>query len=384
MARGAKLNRWLEYIVVIICFIAPMLVAIPWAKLDQSNDFAQCYAASYVMHNNSFSQIYNSSFSVPPVISWFFSPLAWLKCKTALYAFIAVGTGLMLLSCLALCQAMGIRGGKRLWTVAAFGALGPCIMAIWHEQLTPILLFALVGLFVSLKKKRYLSATAYQFLLWLKPYLLLPLIMSEIGAGQTNLVIISLLLAVIGVLLSCVVGGVGILESYWHVFTTNKIETSFLSLFQAFAIPNPILRIGLPIHLYSLFSVLLYLAVLVVAFFVGKQIKAKQLRVSILLTFLIPLVVCLFSGAMAYDLLLLTPAIFLIAITKTEGWLKYLKILVMTGIIGVLILPSYLLIFSMGIFRSGIFSPFFWSALIFTGFAFIIEKHNSGSDGSAA
>ena len=377
MASGAKLNKWLQLTVTVVCFIAPMLVAIPWVKLDQAGDFGLCYATSYLMHNGSYSQIYNHSFSISPVLSWLFSPLAWLRCQMALYVWIGLSIPLMLWSALALCQAMGIKGVKKLWTVAVLGAFGPAVMAVWHEQLTPLLLFALTGLFISLKKKRYMSASAFQFLLWLKPYILIPLIVCEIAAGQTNLVVISCLLAIIGILMSCVVGGVGVLEGYGHVCMANKMETPILSIFQDFAIPNPILPLGGSIHLYNLIVVLLYLALLALAFFIGKQIKSKQLQGTVLFTALLPFTLSLCSSTLAYDMLLITPAILLVAISKADGWLKYLKIMQMFAVVGILLLPIYLIIFSLGICRSGIFSPFFWVTLTFAITAFIIERQSS-------
>jgi len=374
MASKAKLNKWLEFIIIIICFMAPMSVAVPWKWLKHSGDFSQCYATSYLMHTGSYSLIYNNTFSIPPIISWIFAPLAWFRINLALGLWTANSIIFMLLSYFMLCQSLGIRGAKRLWVAAFLGALGPFIMAVWHEQLTPLLFFALTGLFIALKKRRPVQASIYQFLLWLKPYLLIPIIVYELGAGQSNLVIITFLLAIIGLLLSCVLGGLPLLGNYWHLCMSYKMETSLLSIFQAFVLPNRALRFFIPIDLYSAISIAIYLFLLIAAFFIGKQVRAKKLPLTVTLTSIVPLTLCLFSPSLDYDVLLIVPGILLLAVSNIDGWLKYLKILLILAIFGFLFLPDYLIIHSMSISRSGIFSPFFWGSLAFALGALIIER----------
>ena len=376
MSRGAKINKWLEYSLIVVCFLAPLIVLVSWKKLEQSNDFAECYAASYLMNNYTYSLIYNHTFSIPPIISWIFVPLADLKVKMALYVWLAFAIVFMLSSCFTLCESLGVRGVKKLWTFALFGALGPCAMSICHEQLSPLLLFALTGLFVTLKKRSPILASTYQFLLWLKPYLLIPLIVCELGAGQTVLVVVSFLLAVIGLLLSCVSGGVGCIQGYGHQLVSAKIETSLLSLLHASAIPNRVLNSAPLLDLYSAISIVVYLILIGMAFIVGRQIKAKKLKPAILFTFLIPLTLCLFSKALVYDLLLISPGILLFIVSKASGWLKYVKIIIVIGLFAVLLLPNYLIICSLGISKNGFLSPFFWVTLLFAIGSLAIEKYS--------
>ncbi len=378
MAGSIKTNKWLEFVLATVCFLTPMVVVVPWSKLEQSNDFAKCYAASYLMHSDAYRLIYNANVFAPPVIGWIFSPLSYLKLKMALYAWIAIAIIAMFVSCLVICQSLGIKGSKKLWVFAFFGALGPCVMSVWHEQLLPFILFALTGLYISLKKRRFIYASIYQFLLWLKPYILFPIMISELAAGQTNLVVISFLLAVIGVLISCVRGGTSILWNYWQLCLSQKLDTPLLSLLQAFAVPNHILVSAWQLDLYRSITTVLYGALLVIAFFAGKEIKAKKLPLSILFTFIVPLTLCLFSSILPYDLLLIAPAILLVVVSQPQGWRKYLKAILVLVILAVLILPDYLAIFSLGIFRNTVFSPFFWATLAFSIGSLIIKRQSVG------
>jgi hypothetical protein len=224
------------------------------------------------------------------------------------------------------------------------------------------------------------QASIYQFLLWLKPYLLIPFIFYELGAGQSNLVIITFLLAIIGVLISRLLGGLSLLNNYWYFCMSGKFETSLLSLFQAFALPNRALKFFIPIDLYSAISAVIYLLLLVAAFFIGKQVRAKKLPLAILFTSIIPLTLCLFSPVLGYDMLLIAPGILLLAVSKVDGWRKYLKILLILAMFGILFLPDYLIIYSLSIARSGIFSPFFWGSLVFALGALIIERQSATHD----
>jgi hypothetical protein len=392
MAATVKMNKWLEMTIVAVCILLPTAVVVPWQKISKVTEFFQYYAISYLSHSGTYSLIYNSGttqniehilglefnyaypvFIVPPIISWFFYPLAFLGFKQALYMWLGLLAFCALGAHSIICKLLGLRDVRRIWIAVLLGAMGPLALAIWKGNLTPILLLAIAGLFINLKKRNFFMASVYQSLLWLQPQLILPLLCFELGLGQNYTVIISSLMAIIGLLISCLMGGLDIINS-WYVLFFGQIH-NWASCINGSNLQGELLRFGVQIEHANLIAMIAYLLLLIAAFVLGKGVKSKKWQLSILFTVLIPLSLLLSLRTSSIELLLLFAAIVWLIFLPISGWLKYLRAALVMGTLAILFLPLYLIIG--GVIENSIYNPFFWLLIIFGTASFFIEKSNS-------
>ena len=394
MAGSAKFNKWLDMTISVVCILAPTAIIIPWQRLTKVTEFFQYYAISRLMQAGIYEQIYNAGavraienalrldfihgypiFIAPPVINWFFYPLAFLGFKEALYLW----TFILLISTfcayIMLCQFLGLRGNKKIWVAALLGAMGPLTISIWKGYLIPLLLLALVGLFVNLKKRNFLLASVYQSLFWFQPQLILPLLCFELGIGQPYTVIITFLFAIIGLLVSSLIGGVGIVNNWYQLFLKQIYNGS--GLFAECTLQGQLLRFSVNGDFANHIAIVIYFVLLIGAFLLGKRVKGKQWQLSVLLTGLLPLSLCFSPHSSSYDLLLLFPGIIFLMLMPISNWLKYVRAVLIMSSFAILFVPFYMLI-NCRVIESSIYNPFFWLILIFGICALIIEKSVSG------
>lgn len=393
MTGNAKSNKWLETLLAIVCIFAPASISTACLRLAHSNEFLPYYAASYLMQRGSYGQIYDTHllrniqqtfstgesnflpFVVSPVISWVFYPLAFLGFKQALYMWISILVFSIFAAYLLFTRFWGLRGSKKLWLAALFGCMGPLIVSISKATLIPVVLFAFTGLFINLKKRNFLMASVYQSLLWLQPHIVLPMLCFEFGLGQIYTVVITSLVAVIGILISCLLGGVGILNDWFQLFFRQIYN--FSESLGSCTLQGELLRCGIKSSLADQISAVVYLTFLIGAFFIGKLVKKKEWDLGTVLTIILPLTIVLGFHAFGHDLLLLLPGIIFLMMMSINNWLKYLRASLIMSTLSILFFPFYILIISSAMERS-IFNPFFLLLSVFIIVALVVQKYAAG------
>ena len=243
MAGSTKINKWLEMAITIVCFLIPSAVIARWYSLQKATDFLQYYCASNLMHSGAYNHIYSAlPANISPTVSWLFYPLVLFNFKYALYLWIFILIMAGLVMGLMLCRFLGLKNAKRIWVLALLGAMGPFVLSLWKGYFASLLLLVLMGLLVNLKKRNFLMASIYQTLFWLQPQLLLPLLCFEIGMGQFYTVLITVLLAIIGLLMSCLMGGFGLVNSWYFAFV--KYINNGLAALTDITFQGELLRFG--------------------------------------------------------------------------------------------------------------------------------------------
>jgi hypothetical protein len=399
MAGSAKINKWLEIAVIVVAILAPTVATVYCLKLITGTEFPPYYAVSRLIKAGSYSQIYDANamqnaeqflalqsahghsiFIAPPIISWAFYPLSFLHFKQALYLWTFILAISAVMSVLILCRILGLRGAKRAWLAVLLGTMGPFVLSLGKGYLIPILLLALVGLFANLKKRNFLLASLYQSLCWLQPQLILPLLCFELGIGQIYTVIITSLLAIIGLLLSFLIGGVGIIRSWYQLFSQQMND--WPACLADCTLQGQLLRFTVHRDLANQIAIASYFVLLIAVFIIGKRVKTKQWQLSILLTAVIPLSLVFFLRSSNQNLLLLFPGIVSLILMPINSWLKYVRALLIMVTLAILLLPLDML-FSCYMTERSVYNPFFWLIVIFAICALLIEKYVNGQNASA-
>ncbi len=392
MARSAKINKWLEIATIVVCILAPTVATVYCFKLTQGAEFSQYYAIGRLIKAGAYNQIYDANavqgmerilglnpvhghsiFIVPPIISWVFYPLPFLNFQQAFYLWTFILAVAALASFLMLCRNLGLSGIKRAWLAVLLGAMGSFVLSISEGYLIPLLLLALVGLFANLKKRNFLMASIYQSLFWLQPQLMLPLLCFELGIGQIYTVTITSLLAVIGLLISFLIGGFGIVKVWYQLFFQQMHNWS--GGLADCTLQGQLLRFTLHRDLANQIAIAAFFILMVAVFVIGKRVKAKQWQLNILLTAVLPLSLVLSLRSSSQDLLLLFPGIVSLMLMSINSWLKYVRALLIMITLAILLLPLDMLINCNAIEKS-VYNPFFWLTIIFALCALIIEKHS--------
>ncbi len=398
MAASEKINKWLEMAIITMAIFAPTAAVVYCFRLAQGAEFSQYYIVGRLIKAGAYNQIYNadtiqnmekalslafvhghSTFIVPPIISWTFYPLSLLGLKPALYLWIFILAASVLGSFFMLCRILGVKGVNRVWLAVLLGAMGPYALSMSEGYLIPLMLLALVGLFANLKKRNFLQASIYQSLFWLQPQLVPPLLCFELGMGQLYTVIITTLLAVIGLLVSFLIGGFGIVGAWYQLF--HRHTHNWLACLADCTLQGQLLRFGISKDPAYGIAIAAYFVLLIAAFMIGKRIKAKQCQINILFTAIVPLSIVLSLRASSQELLLLFPGIVSLILMPINSWLKYVRALLIMVTLAILILPIDMLISCNATERS-VFNPFFWLTIVFAVCALIIEKHSKGQSAS--
>jgi hypothetical protein len=263
-----------------------------------------------------------------------------------------------------LCELLEICARKKLYVVTLIGALGPCIVSVWLGQIGPIFLLGLVGLLIGLKRERFVLAAISQSLFWFKPQLILPVFFFELAAGYRNVTIMSFLIALMGMLISCILGGFSIIPKYIQLLREMQIEQARESIDPTLL--GQLLRLSCNFNIANKIAIVAWLATFVLAFYIGKRVKNSPLRLAVLFSVIIPMGLCFTLHVRSYDLILLIPGVLMLAKLQVEGWLKYLKFILIGGITAILILPAWIFIHYRYIAKGGIFDFFFLATLILT------------------
>ncbi len=126
-----------------------------------------------------------------------------------------------------------------------------------------------------------------------------------------GLCFMSVIVAVLGLVISSCVGGFSVLPNYIHLLiANNQISGSNLGLQVEPTLRGQLLKLFLNFDHITIIAAFAYLLLLGFAFLVGKFAKAKEVQLGVAFCSIIPLSLCLALHAHSYDLLLLCPGAF--------------------------------------------------------------------------
>lgn len=384
-----KLKKYLDFTVIMLVFAFPVFRLIPWPEHLQLSDFIEYYAVSNLMHTGQYNQIYNDvmvqnlehvlvpntthsylPFLVSPLLAWIVYPLAYFKTEVSLYIWTGILWFTVIVSYMILCQTFHIEGRKKIWWAVFIATSGPFIEAIRLGQLSPILL---LGLTLVLNKPRSAASVIGQSLLWLKPHLLLPLLAFEINTPLRLLAVLTCLAGVLGLLISCLLGGFSIVPNYLHLLESAEIHGNLLGLIYGPTLRGQLLKFSCDQHLAVKIATAIYSLLLVFSLLLSSKIKRLSSNTGF--TAILPITLCLSPHLHNYDLLLLIPSIFLLSSYSLSGSLFRLRLFIISLLALVFLLPVYIILHYFYVASGGLINPFFWSVLIFGIGALIIEWH---------
>jgi len=226
---------------------------------------------------------------------------------------------------------------------------------------------------IKSSKQKSASAIIGQALLWLKPHLLLPLLIFEINTPLVLLAIFTCLLGALGLVLSCLFGGVTIISNYIHLLASDEIYGNLLGLIYSPTLRGQLLKLSCDQFIAIKITMIIYSFLLIFSLLMPKRIKLLNKDCSTAFTTIVPLTLCLAPHLHNYDLLLLIPSIVLLSSYSLTGFLFRLRLFIIGLMALVFIIPIYVALHYFYVLRGGLINPFFWTTLVYAIGALIIE-----------
>lgn len=371
----------LDWIVCLVCLIAPSAVLTPWSELRNFTDFPDYYVAGYMTATGQYSHIYehaavtqNALFCCkdvvdralptfsPPVISWIFAPLGWMPFYVAHTVWTVVQYAAISVAFIILMKMFEVPRRQKLWYAVLFGLCGPLVETIRIAQLGAFDFLGLILIACAIAKEKPMPLACSGILLFFKPHFLIPVLAFELGARRIKALALTALLIAGGLAIGCIIyGGVGIVTSYLHLVQAQGQSDSFIGISRQFepTLQGQLIKFGLarePAHTAAIAG---YISAVLACIFWGAGTRYSARTSRVFLLCVIPLSCCFAIHLLDYDLLALMGTVVCLMRTEFAGVSKHIARA--TGIVLALFLflPVYIYFHYFMVLRGSLINPVF-------------------------
>jgi len=348
-----------ELLVLLAGLCIPTAIVTPWNHLPVFTDFPEYYAGAKLIAAGRFPDVY----SIPvlgslennlypllqgrvvalllfPILSWCLAPLALLSYEAAFAVWMIILPLALVAALILFSNLFALTRKQRLWAAAILGTSGACLECLRIGQPAALYLLGLAILAYGIKNKKLSLAAVGQSVLWLKPHLLLPLVIFQVGAGLHVLVRSTLLIGAAGLLVAVLLGGGAVIETYYQLMTSQLVHL-YMGTESGPTWRAQLLRIGVTGILGDAMTYGAYALMLVLVFIIGKLHAGRSTFGMALFAGVVPLMLLFAPHLHNYDLVLLFPGLLCVflsefatpAMRRTAGL-----------VIGFLTAPVYVLI----------------------------------------
>jgi hypothetical protein len=365
--------------VISVCLVAPSLVLSPWSDMANFTDFPEYYGAAKLLTSGHFRDVYDiqtlgrvqndvypalSGRVIPlfllPVLVWCLAPLAWLPFQVSLVVWTLFLCGALLTSFVLVARILGLNRRQRLWAAVLLGTSGPCLECIRLGQLGPLFLFGLMLWSYGMVNRKSLLSACGQAVFFLKPHIMLPLMIFDVGAGSFGVLLRTILIGATGTLCVLLMGGPATFWAYeQEIFSPSG--RVYMGSITGPTLRGQLLRLKLPVTdgQIDMVSYAVYSAVLVATYFIARRYARQNHALFAMSTVVIPLSLAYVTHLQNYDLVLLFPGLLApFALNRATSVMKAQKI-VAALLILLLSLPVYILVHYVYVLPGGLVNPFF-------------------------
>jgi alpha-1,2-mannosyltransferase len=362
----------LDAATVLICLVLPSALLIPWDSLSGATDFPNYYCAAKMLLQGQAGIAYDAvklgayenellpalkgrimPFLLFPVLAWIVSPLGLLPYGVAFVVWTVLLYGCLCAAFFIFARVFDLSRRERLWAAALLGASGPCLEAIRVGQLSCVLLLGLAGVAYGIKYRSLMPAGLSQAILWLKPHLLLPILLYEFGKKLWQLPAVTLSVGAASGLIALAVIGIPAMQEYFDSVSTPDFQQTYMGIAAAPTLRAQIMKLAPAAHIDGLVFVV-YTVVAILAGLAGLLLRRDFLFT--LFAVVLPAVLAFSPHLHNYDLILLFPGLLLMI--RTPAAPRALRIC--GGLMIVLLaIPVYLAVHYFYVLQLGLFNPFF-------------------------
>jgi hypothetical protein len=390
----------MDVLVILICLVTPSLVLSPWSQMANFTDFPEYYAAAKLFAAGHFRDVYDIQAighmqnmvyadlhgrTIPlfllPTLAWCLVPLAWMPFQVSLVVWTCFLCAVLLIAFLLVDRMMSLSRRQRLWTAALLGTSGPCLECIRISQPGPLLLLGLtVWVYGMVNRKSLLSACG-QAVFWLKPHILLPLMLFDAGTKSFGVLARTCILGAVGSIFALLVGGPSTFEAYFSEIASSPARV-FMGSVTGPTFRGQLMRLKLPLTdgVIDAISYAAYALVLAGTFMLARRCSRLEQRLIVVFAVVIPLSLAFVTHLQNYDLLLLFPGLVApFVLPSKAGRSRNVQRIVSALLILLLSLPVYIFVHYFYVLPGGLVNPFFIGTIIWGAVSLLALKDSSVS-----
>jgi hypothetical protein len=253
-------------------------------------------------------------FFIPPFAVPWLVPIGFFPLPAAIYVWKFLLVGALALSFVLLGRHLKLGKVGIIWMFAWLTLTGPVYESLRIDQIAPLLLLALVIAFILLEKRRTIFAALALSVLFLKPQVIVPLLVLLLGLGEYSAVAFTLMWGAIVAMAAFLMLGAKAFYNYKAVMLYATSVETYMATNLSPTFRGQMLLL-FPDHRSTVdaISLALLLISLVVIFLIGRCFAGTTRGGRHALVAAMPLGLISALHSHLYDLLLLTPIVVLLA-----------------------------------------------------------------------
>jgi hypothetical protein len=361
--------------IILFCLVVPSLALTRWDNLSRASDFPNYYAAAKMIAAGKPKIAYDAvrlgelenqlvpalegrvkPFLLFPVLSWIVTPLAFFPYHVALVVWTALLYAGLAAAFFVFANVFELKRMQRILAAAILGGSGPCLEAIRAAQPSSILLLGLAGVAYGIKHNRAFLAGCSQAIFLVKPHLLVPTLLYELGCRLYKIPAVTLVVSALCSIVSLVLIGLEAMQVYFSSVASPEFHATYLRIIAAPTFRGQLARLMPDTDLGTIIYGT-YALVAIAALVLG--MKRSGLRP--LLTIVVPITLVFSPHLHIYDLLLLFPGICMLLCSPTTA--RSLRVLC-AALIVLFLDAVYIPVHYYYVLQGGPFNPFFWGVLM--------------------